>query len=188
MITKIKGFNNASLSSKNITQHGKIPPVEDEDIEIFGTSPAISRTFQPIVRNIEFAQTQLLSDRETGRNCQYCSLSSSTTDYRGQHDTSYYQPQTPDDYNQRQQYHSHRRKQQAPCRTGHDREKVYKRGVNHSGIPSPEIKQLPIIPIGNVPTYTKKNPTVSSGASLKTETRKMLQLTTQPKLQTKDRE
>ena len=58
-----------------------------------------------------------------------------------------------------------------------------KRGYNQSGIPSPDIKQSPIIPLGNVPNYSKKNPTYSYGNYLNTETSRMPQLKTQPKLQ-----
>ena len=54
-----------------------------------------------------------------------------------------------------------------------------KRGVTHSGIPSPGIKQLPIILLSNVPNYGKINQTVSSGTSSKTETRKIPQLKSQ---------
>ena len=43
-----------------------------------------------------------------------------------------------------------------------------KHGVTHSGIPSSEIKQLPIIPLGNVHNYSKKTQTVSYGDYLKT--------------------
>ena len=56
------------------------------------------------------------------------------------------------------------------------KKKVDKHGVIHSGIPSPEIKQLTIIPLGNVPNYRNKIPNVSSDTSLKTETSKMHQL------------
>ena len=86
------------MSSKNITWHCKKSPVEDEDIEIIGTRPATSRTFSPIEKYIECAQTQWLGDRETGRILQYSSVSSSTNEYFGQHDTSYYQPQPPAEY------------------------------------------------------------------------------------------
>ena len=37
---------------KNTTQHCKKTPIDDEDIEIIGTRPAISRNFSPIFRNI----------------------------------------------------------------------------------------------------------------------------------------
>ena len=57
------GFNNASLSYKNVTQYRKKSPVEDEEIGIIGTRPPISRFFSPIDRNIAFAQTKRLSDR-----------------------------------------------------------------------------------------------------------------------------
>ena len=61
-------------------------------------------------------------------------------------------------------------------------------GVTHSGIPSPDIKQLLIIPLGNLPYYRKKTPTVSSGNPLNTDTIKMHQLKPQPKLHSKDKE
>ena len=63
-----------------------------------------------------------------------------------------------------------------------------KHGFTNSGIPSPDIKQCSIIPLGNVPNYSKKNTTVSSDTSLKTETSKIPQLKTQQKLQSKDKE
>ena len=66
--------------------------------------------------------------------------------------------------------------------------KVDKRGFTQSVIPSYDIKQLPIIPFGNVHNYSKKTPTVYSGYSLKTETRKIPQLNTQPKLQSQNKE
>ena len=55
--------------------------------------------------------------------------------------------------------------------------------VTQSGIPSSEKIKLPIIPLVNALNYSKKIPTVYSGTSLKTETSKILQLKTQPKLQ-----
>ena len=73
-------------------------------------------------------------------------MSSSTNDYRRKHDTYYYQPQPPTGYNQRQHYNHHRTTKQAPYRIDQDKEKVDKRGVTNSGIKSPDIKQLPIIP------------------------------------------
>ena len=42
-----------------------------------------------------------------------------------------------------------------------------------------------MIPFGNEPYYGKKNPTVYSVTSLKTETIKMHQFKSQPKLQSK---
>ena len=97
-------------------------------------------------------------------------------------------PQPSANYNQRQQCRHHRKTQQAPYRTDYDKEKVDKRGVTYSGIPSPDIKQWPIIPLVNVPYYRNINPTVSSGTSLKTETRKIHQLNSQPNLQSKYKE
>ena len=41
-------FNNASYSSKNITQHGKKLPVEYEDIEIICIRTENSRIFQQL--------------------------------------------------------------------------------------------------------------------------------------------
>ena len=52
---------------------------------------------------MESVQTQCLSDRETRRNLKSCTGLISTNDYRGQHDTSYYQPQPHSYYNQCQQ-------------------------------------------------------------------------------------
>ena len=115
------GFNNASSYSKNITQHLKKSPVEYKEIEIIGTRPSISRNFPPIGRNIEFAQSQCLSDRETGDNFQSCSVLNSTNYYCVQHDTLYYQPQSLANYNQLQQYCHHRTTQRAPYRTDYDK-------------------------------------------------------------------
>ena len=70
---KIYWLHNASYSSKNITQHWKISPVEA--IEIIGTGDAITRNVSQNGRNIEIAKTQRLSDRETGRNWWSCSAS-----------------------------------------------------------------------------------------------------------------
>ena len=66
--------------------------------------------------------------------------------------------------------------------------KNWKRGSIRSGIPSPSIMQLPIIPFGNEHQYSNKTPTVYFGNYLKTETRKMHQLKSQPKLTSKDKE
>ena len=48
-------------------------------------------------------------------------MSSSTNDYCGQHDTSYYQPQPSTNYNQRQQYFHNRKTQQTPYRIDYDK-------------------------------------------------------------------
>ena len=109
--------------------------------------------FSPIGRNIEFAHTHHLGDRETGSNFQSCSASSSTNYYRRQYDIWYYQPQPPDYYNQRQQYLRHITTQQASYRTSYNKEKLNKRAVNQSEIPSSYIKQLPIIKLSNVHIY-----------------------------------
>ena len=63
-----------------------------------------------------------------------------------------------------------------------------KRGVTYSGIPSPEIKQSPIIPLGNVPYHMRKNPTVASGIYLNMDSGKINQLKSHPKLKSKDKE
>ena len=62
-----------------------------------------SVAFSPIGINIEFSQTKCLSDRETGHNLKSCAGSISTNYHRGQHDTSYYQPQPHSYYDQCQQ-------------------------------------------------------------------------------------
>ena len=142
---------------------------------MIGIMPEISRDFSSIGRNIEFAQAQFFNESKTERNCNYCEVSSSTNDYRGQHDTSCYQAQ-PASYNQRPHYLHYRTTQQAPYRTYYYREKVGKCGIIHSGIPSPYIKQLPNIPLVNILYYRREKPTVSSGTSLKIETSMMHQL------------
>ena len=98
----------------------------------------------------------------------------------------YYQPQPPAYYNQHRQYRHHITKQQYPYRTDYDKEKQDKHGLAYIVIPSPDIKQLPIITLVNVPNYSEKIPIVYSCTSLNTETRNMPQLNTQPKLQTKN--
>ena len=71
----------------------------------------------------------------------YNSASSSTNDYRGQYDTSYYQPQPSTDYNQHQQYCNPTTTQRAPYIPDYDKEKVDELGVTQSGITSSDIKQ-----------------------------------------------
>ena len=114
---------------------------------------------------------------------QYRSASSLTNDYCGQQDTSYYQPQPPADYNQRQQYCNYRATQQAPHRTDHYKEKVNKRGVTQSRIPSSDIKNYQLSHQVMYGIIVRKNQSVHYGPSLKTETRKIPQIVTQPKLQ-----
>ena len=58
-------------------------------------------------------------------------------------------------------------------------------GVTHIVIPSPDMRQLPIIPLDNVHYFRKKNLTIYSCTSLKTETSKMNKLNSYPKLQSK---
>ena len=87
------------------------------------------------------------------------SSSSSTNDFRGQHDTSYYQPQPPANYNQRHQYLNHRTTQRAPYTNYYYKEKVDKCGVTKGGIPSSDIKQLPIIPLISLHNFINKTPT-----------------------------
>ena len=55
-MTKKYWFNNASYYSKKNTQDGKKLPVEDNEIKIVETRPAIGRTFSQIGRQIEFPQ------------------------------------------------------------------------------------------------------------------------------------
>ena len=49
-----------------------------------------------------------------------------------------------------------------------------KRGITQIVLPSSEKNQLPNNQLGNAPNYGNKNPNVSFGTSLKTETRKIL--------------
>ena len=86
-------FNSASYPSKNINKYKK-SPIEDEEVQIIGTRPAISRSLSPTVRNIEIPQTHRSSERKPNHNWKS----------RGQYDSSYYQPQ-PSTYNQLQQHH-----------------------------------------------------------------------------------
>ena len=51
----MKNENNP-LSDKNINDRGNKSPVEDEEIIIIGTTPAISTSFSPIGRNIVVPQ------------------------------------------------------------------------------------------------------------------------------------
>ena len=55
-----------------ITRYGKKTPVEDENIKIIGRWPEISRTFSPIVIDIEFPQAQRFSESKPERNYQSC--------------------------------------------------------------------------------------------------------------------
>ena len=150
-------FNSASYSSKNMNEHEKNHLFEDEEIRIIGTSPAISRVFSPIDRNIEIPQTHHFSERKPDNNWKSC----------GKHDSSYYQPQ-PATYNQRPQYHNDRRTQQYTSRNDFCKEKVGKHGNIHSGITTPE--KNPHITLGNDSYARKKTPTDSSVTYLRTET------------------
>ena len=64
--------------------------------------PEISTRFSPIGRNVVIPQKRRFSERKIDHNCKS----------RGQHNSSYYQPQ-PSIYNQLQQYHQDRITQQA---------------------------------------------------------------------------
>ena len=63
--------------------------------------------------------------------------SSFTIYYRGQQDTSYYQPAN---YNQRQQYFYDKTTKQVPYRTDYDREQIKIHGNINCQIPTPDIK------------------------------------------------
>ena len=65
-------------------------------------------------------QSQRFSKSKIERKCHYHEASSSTNDYRGQNNTSYYQPSN---YNQCQYYFYYRKKGQAPYRTDYESEK-----------------------------------------------------------------
>ena len=87
-------FKNSSYSFKKITQHVKNLSVENEDIEIIGIRPAVSRTLSQINRNVTLPKAQRFRDRETGRNWRYFEASSSTNNCIRQHGTTYYKPQS----------------------------------------------------------------------------------------------
>ena len=67
---------------------------------------------------MEFPQAQWFSESKPKRTWNYCSRSSSTNGYGGQHYTHYYQHQ-PANHNQRQQYHHDITTQQDPYKTGY---------------------------------------------------------------------
>ena len=73
------GFNNASSSSKNITQHRKNHLLKIKMLKI------LVQGLQSVEILHELAETQHLSDRETRRNWKSCSSSSSANDYHGQY-------------------------------------------------------------------------------------------------------
>ena len=91
------------------------------------TRTAISRTSSPMVRNIEIPQTHRFIEIKIYHNLQY----------RGQHDSSYYQPQ-PTTYNQHQQYRRGRSTQQAVSSNDYGRYKLGKHGSIITIIPSPK--------------------------------------------------
>ena len=63
-----------------------------------------------------------------------------------------------------------------------------KRGVTQSGILLYDIIQWPIMPLGNVHDFIKKDPTFYSKNSFQSETSNIPQLKTQPNLHSKDKE
>ena len=74
---------------------------------------------------------------------------------RRQHYSSYYHPQ-PVIQNHRQQYLNYRRIQQASYKNDYDRDKGVVHGMIFSGIPKPEKKSTPIIPLEKDYYYRKK--------------------------------
>ena len=65
-------MNNSSYSYKNITRDSKKSPVDDDETEIIGIRPIISRTISRIGKNIEFPQAQSFSERKPERNWKSC--------------------------------------------------------------------------------------------------------------------
>ena len=88
-------------------------PVEDKEMIIICTRVAISRTFLSIGISTDIPQTHCIRERKPDHNWKL----------RGQHDSSYYQPQSAS-YNQPQHYRQDRITQQAPSRNDCDRDKV----------------------------------------------------------------
>ena len=68
---KKMSFNSASYSSKTMNENGNKSPVEDEDIIIIDTTPAISTSFSTIGRNIVIPQTHYFSEIKKYYNWQY---------------------------------------------------------------------------------------------------------------------
>ena len=67
-------------------------------------------------------------------------MSRSNQDYHGQQGSLYYQPAN---YNQRQHYHIYRTTKQVPYRTDYGQGENC--GINNV-IPTPDMKQVPVIP------------------------------------------
>ena len=157
-----RSFNIVSYYSKKINEHGKKIAVKEEDIIIISTTPEISTIFSPIGRNVSIPQTHHFSERKKDHNWKSCGQHNSS-DYQPQPttDSSYYQPKLAS-YSQRQQYCQDRIIQQDRSKNGYDRDKMGKHGNIHSGIPTPDQKQLPIISLRNNSYARKKNPTDSS--------------------------
>ena len=80
--TKIHSDLTVHYTLTKILMGMEILPVEDEEIIVIGTRPAISRMFSPICRNMEIPQTHRFSERKLDHNWQFY----------GQHYSSYYQP------------------------------------------------------------------------------------------------
>ena len=90
---------------------------------MIGTTPEISTSFSPTVRNIVIPQTNCFSERKPVHDWQYFGKRISSY-YQPEPDTdSLYYPQQPAKYNQRQQYCQDRRTQQACSKNDYDREK-----------------------------------------------------------------
>ena len=123
---KKKSFNSESYSYKNINEHRNKSPVEDEEIRIIGTNPAISTSFSPIGKNIVIPQTNRFIERKTDHNRQYC-VKPNSSYYQTKPATYllYDQPQ-PAKCNQRQNYCQDRITQQAFYKNDYDRDKVGK--------------------------------------------------------------
>ena len=119
-------WNSPSIPSKKIDEHDKQSSLEEDTVRIIGTRPSISSHLSPIVQNIIIPKTNHFSEKRPDHDWQY----------RGQHDSLYYQPQ-PDIHNHRQHYCHDRRIQQSFSQNYYDSDKGEAHGMIHSGITTP---------------------------------------------------
>ena len=130
----------------------------------------------PIGQNIVIPKTNRFIEKIPDHNWQY----------RGQHDSSYYQPQ-PAIHSPRQQYRHDRIIHQDYPKNDCDREKVGAHGTIHSLMPTPGKHATPIIPLESDYYSRRYPPTYSSSTLLITVTIKMKKVGSLPGLQSKEK-